>query len=398
MVNNKDVGGKSVVTRKPLKEVGTRIESLENPKVLFVMHMPPPVHGAAMIGQTIKKSDLINKLFNCNYINLTTASSIRDIGRYNLRKIASFFKLILNIYKAVERINPELVYITPNAKGGAFFKDFLVIQLLKLLKVKVVAHYHNKGVSTKQNVKVYDFCYRLFFKGLKVILLSPILYKDIETYVKPTDVVFCANGIAESNPGMKFTRSNTLPKILFLSNLIETKGVIVLLDALRILKTRGHLFECTFVGAESQEITSCRFNALIKERGLKGYAIYVGKKYGEEKQVIYNESDIFVFPTFYHNECFPLVLLEAMASALPCISTDEGAISDIIDDGVTGFVVERKNPKQLAEKIEILLNDKKIREEMGNAGKIKFEHEFSQNVFENRIVDILYNCIESHWS
>lgn len=47
-----------------------------------------------------------------------------------------------------------------------------------------------------------------------------------------------------------------------------------------------------------------------------------------------------MFPTYYHNECFPLVLLEAMQHGLPCISTNEGAISDIVDDGVTGYIVE----------------------------------------------------------
>lgn len=358
-------------------------------KILFIMHMPPPVHGAAMMGKAIKDSKVINQRFDCEYINLATAVSISDIGKLSLGKVKAFVKLLAEIRKKVKQMKPDLVYITPNAQGGAFFKDFVVVQMLKALGCKVVAHYHNKGVSTKQDSKIYDWCYRHFFKGLKVILLSPALFDDMRKYVNSDDVYYCANGIAETNPGMKPVRNNAVPKLLFLSNLIESKGVVVLLDALHRLKEKRCPFECKFVGAESKEIDSARFDKLVEERGLQGVAMYVGKKYGDEKQHIYEETDIFVFPTFYHNECFPLVLLEAMENAIPCISTNEGAISDIIDDGETGFVVEKQNSEQLADRIEVLLNDQKLREDMGAAGKKKFVEEFTLSKFEERMGEIL---------
>lgn len=380
---------KANVLWKPLSEVGACIKSYGSPKTLFIMHMPPPMHGAAMMGKYIKESTLINKLFECSYINLATASSISDIGRFSVKKIASFIKLLMAVRKNVKNNSYELVYITPNATGGPFFKDFIVVQMLKSLGCKVVAHYHNKGVATKQNSKIYNWAYRHFFKGLKVILLSPILCDDVKKYVNPSDVFYCANGIAESNPGMKPIRRNTIPKLLFLSNLIETKGVIVLLDALKILRDKGYSFICTFVGAESQEINAERFNTLVEERELQDMAVYVGKKFDEDKQRVYEESDIFVFPTYYHNECFPLVLLEAMECELPCISTDEGAIPDIIDDGNTGLIVEKQNTRSLADAIEKLLNDKQLRENMGIAGKKKFMQEFTLKRFEDRMVNIL---------
>lgn len=355
------------------------------------MHMPPPVHGAAMMGKAIKDSEVINQYFDCEYINLATAASISDIGKLSLGKLKAFGKLLVEIRNKVKLIKPDFVYITPNAQGGAFFKEFVVVQMLKSLGCKVVAHYHNKGVSVKQDSKVYDWCYRHFFKGMKVILLSSVLFDDMRKYVKPENVYYCANGIACSRSVASSSKNNSIPKLLFLSNLIETKGVIVLLDALKILKDKGCSFDCSFVGAESQEIDAHVFHELLESRGLQGMVAYVGKKYGEEKQRIYEETDVFVFPTFYPKECFPLVLLEAMENAIPCISTTEGAISDIIDDGKTGFVVERQNPGQLADRIEILLNDKKLRENMGKAGRIKFEEEFTLSKFEERMVDVLSN-------
>ena len=50
-------------------------------KVLFILHMPPPVHGAAMVGQYIHDSKLINEEFDCKYINLSLAKDINDIWK-----------------------------------------------------------------------------------------------------------------------------------------------------------------------------------------------------------------------------------------------------------------------------------------------------------------------------
>ena len=101
-------------------------------------------------------------------------------------------------------------------------------------------------------------------------------------------------------------------------------------------------------------------------------------------------ADVFVFPTYYHNECFPLVLLEAMQHALPCISTDEGAIPDIIDDGETGFVVKKRNPQQLAARIIELANDRKKAVDMGMKGYQKYKQNYTLEAFEQR----LYNVFE----
>lgn len=166
-------------------------------KILFVLHLPPPVHGAAMIGQYIKDSQLINSEFDCRYINLTTATSLTDVGKVGIMKIVTFLKLLRTIHHEVRLFQPELVYITPNAKGGAFYKDFVVMSMLKSLGCKIVAHYHNKGVCTRQDRWLDDILYKKFFKNLKVILLGESLYQDVKKYVDKHDVYICPNGIPE---------------------------------------------------------------------------------------------------------------------------------------------------------------------------------------------------------
>ena len=101
-----------------------------------------------------------------------------------------------------------------------------------------------------------------------------------------------------------------------------------------------------------------------------------------------------LFPTFYHNECFSLVLLEAMEHGLPCISTTEGGIPGIIDDGKTGFLVPKHDVAVLADKIQLLLNAPVLRSNMGKAGREKFEKEFTLEVFEKRMVEILSNNVK----
>lgn len=360
-------------------------------KILFILHLPPPIHGAAMVGKYIYDSELINSKFSCSYINLTMANGLEDIGKMGFRKIWRFCVLLFRTWKKVRLISPNLVYVTPNAKGGAFFKEFAIVQMLKAMDCNVVVHYHNKGVSTKQDQWLYNTLYKRFFKGIKVILLGKSLYQDVKKYVKWENVRICPNGIPTDVRCKKadVRRVNAEPKLLFLSNLIESKGVIVLLDALKILKDKGYSFVCDFVGGETIEIDAIRFGEEVRKRGLEGVALYQGKKYGEEKDKALRQADIFVFPTYYDNETFGLVNLEAMAHSLPVVSTNEGAIPDVVEDGVNGLIVKQKDDKSLADKIELLLKDGGLRKKMGQAGYEKYKREFTLEVFERRMCEIL---------
>lgn len=367
-------------------------------RILFIMHMPPPIHGAAMMGKYIHDSKIVNDAFECRYINPTTASSLEDIGKVGLRKLRDFYSLLIRIRRTVKEFSPELVYFTANACGGPFYKDFIIVELLKRMGCCIVVHYHNKGVSTRQDRWLDDCLYRHFFKGLKVILLAEALYKDVQKYVKREDVQICPNGIPESiDYEPKAKRNNAVPHILFLSNLIESKGIFVLLDALKILKEKEYGFICNLVGGETAEIDASRFDEEVNKRGLNDIAIYHGRKYGDEKMNIYKSSDIMVFPTFYHNECFPLVLLEAMQCGVACISTDEAAVPEIIDDGRTGYIVPKEyqgkpSAARLAEAIEKLIVDSLRCRLMGDEGRKKYEKEYTLAVFENRITQCISNC------
>jgi glycosyltransferase involved in cell wall biosynthesis len=127
---------------------------------------------------------------------------------------------------------------------------------------------------------------------------------------------------------------------------------------------------------------------------LQAFVEYQGKKYDKEKELAFLESDIFVLPTYYPCECFPLVNIEAMQYALPVISTREGGIPDVVVDGVNGFLIPNQNASTLAEKLEILIANSALRNAMGLAGKQLYEEKFTLQIFEHRLVEILQDYLK----
>ena len=83
-----------------------------------------------------------------------------------------------------------------------------------------------------------------------------------------------------------------------------------------------------------------------------------------------------------------------MEHAVPCISTREGGVSAIIDDGVNGFMVEKRDANVLADRIEFLLTHPEERTHMGIAGRQKFKNEFTLPKFETRMKQILERANE----
>lgn len=363
--------------------------------ILFILHLPPPVHGSAVVGQNIYKSKRINSSFNGTYINLNTSQSIEEIGKNPFIKIGRYFRILYQVVRHLINSRPDLCYLAITAKGLGFYKDALIALIIKLFNVKLVFHFHNKGVKSQQDKKINHLFYTLVFRGTYAIILSRLLYPDIEQYFPLDRVYICPNGVVESVVQASFQSESgtnqehqTPSELLYVSNLIESKGVLLLLEACKTIKNKGLSFHCTLVGAEG-DISVTQLEKKIIKLGLEKNVTYVGRKYGKEKEEFFKNADIFVFPTFYHNETFGLVNVEAMQHYLPVISTFEGGIPDVIENGKTGVLVPQKDVTALAEAIETLLKNPQLRESMGKAGRKKYEEEFTISKFEENLIKIL---------
>ena len=84
-------------------------------KILFILHLPPPVHGAAMMGKYIQDSQTINQYFDSHYFNATLAKDLQDIGKSGIRKLINFICQLYHIWKEVKTFQPDLCYVTPSA-------------------------------------------------------------------------------------------------------------------------------------------------------------------------------------------------------------------------------------------------------------------------------------------
>lgn len=362
-------------------------------KILFLLHVPPPVHGSSIVGLNIKESLLLNDFFDCKYVNLLISRKNVDTGKFSVAKFFSQFKVILNLFYYLISFKPEICYFALTVNGFALYRDVILVLIIKFFRIPIVFHLHNKGIKN-QNSNLKKTLFKYIFKNSKVIVLSPLLYGDIESYVAKDSVYVCANGlkdVAKKRINTQCSESENI-RVLFLSNLIASKGVNVLLEACSILHQNGHSFTCSFVGNEGDVLAS-DFQASVVNLGLDNLVIYKGPKYDEDKSLEFKESDLFVFPTHYKNECLPLVLIEAMQFSLPIISTHEGGISDMVTDGINGFLISPNDAVDLAKKIECFILNPELKKKFGVASRKKYEEFYTLESFNNRLLEILKNVI-----
>ena len=184
--------------------------------------------------------------------------------------------------------------------------------------------------------------------------------------------------------------NNNIFRFVYVGNLIPDKGIKIILAACSILVKQGFInFHCHIVGASSKEYSVEQLRADIREQGLNDYLTVHGAKYGEEKNAIMEQSDAFLSPTSYHNECFPLVLLEAMQHALPIIATPVGAIPDIVEGGVNGILVPERDAEALACAMKRLMEAPELALQMGQCGKEKYLANYTTEQFEQGLMGII---------
>jgi glycosyltransferase involved in cell wall biosynthesis len=361
------------------------------PRILFLMHMPPPVHGAAVMGGIVRDCEAIREHFECRYLNYSISRSMDEIDRFCWKKIRVVGRLLFRVFREVIRFRPDVVYVTPSFRRLGFRKDRLVVRFLRSRGCRVVLHLHNKGVSTLAEHPGFDRKFRDFFQGTNVILISERLYPDVARYVAREDVRFCPNGIDPVLETVPVREETGTPELLFMSNVLGSKGASDLLDACRILTERGIAFHCRFVGCISQGFHACTFERMVRERGLEGKVSFSGPLYGDEKKEAYRRADIFVHPT--REDCFPLVILEAMSAGLPVVASEEGGIPDEVADGETGLLFRKGDITELANCLETLLSNPSARWKMGAAGLERFGSLFTRACFEDRLFEIMEELV-----
>lgn len=168
-------------------------------RILFIIPLPPPVHGSSMMCCQIRQSEMINSTFDCTYVNLSTSRSNTEVDKFSywllLKKSARFFSAYLKAFWHLLMYRPDIAYLAITCHGIGFLKDAPFVLVCKLFGCKIVLHQHNKGMANDTHKPVYRWLFPLVYKNSTVILLSWLLYDDISHVVRREQVKICPNGI-----------------------------------------------------------------------------------------------------------------------------------------------------------------------------------------------------------
>lgn len=362
-------------------------------RVLFLLQLPPPIHGASVVNKTIMDSTVINSTFETKFINISPASATSILGKVSIRKILTTSLICFRTIYAFLRFNPKLVYLTLSPTGPAFYKDGILAILVKMLGGRLVFHMHGKGIESEAKESKFKMkLYRFVFNNVDVIHLSESLYYDVEAVRDKTrKLIAIPNSVPEppsmfENKNVEFENKNAdVVTFVYISNLARSKGADVLVKAACLLPEKmQNKFRVKIIGRTIDPEYVEEIHQLIDSNVYQNIS-FLGPKYGDEKYQELLSSHVFVLPTKYKNECFPLAILEAMSTSLAVIASSEGAIPEIIDPGLTGELIGVVDPENLSNIMINFIEDRDHLIHCSLLSREKYERLYTPGKFESAV-------------
>ncbi len=164
--------------------------------------------------------------------------------------------------------------------------------------------------------------------------------------------------------------------ILTLARLVPRKGQAQMIRAMPAILER-YPNACYVIAGTGEE--SDRLKALAKDLAVDDAVVLTGEVPAVEKIPLLDLCDVYVLPSLavgQRVEGLGIAVLEAAARARPVIGTRHGGIGEIIEDGVTGYLVDEADPAQLAARVLALLNDRPLAKRLGAAARERVQNEF----------------------
>jgi glycosyltransferase involved in cell wall biosynthesis len=250
-------------------------------------------------------------------------------------------------------------------------------------------------------IPVISFFYKIFLRQADAIVCESQDFKNqLNDFGVPEGIIsIIGNGIDYNyfKPGdkIKCRRNLGLPKekliIMAVGNLILLKGHRFLIEAIPELISNHSNLHFIFVG--DGEYRSHLENQVTKLNILNNVQ-FVGQQDVSQIPNWLISADIFVHPSL--SEGTPNSVIEAMACKLPVIATSVGDIPNIIEDGKDGFLIPPRDSRQLASKLNSLIQNEKLREQFGLNGLQKVQSKFGSWETQTKILMNLYQEVRSN--
>jgi len=354
-------------------------------RVIIVGPVPGPPGGVASVVQAILSSRVSD---DYGLIVVDTAQKGRMRYSPDVPKLLSgcyFVSHALKLGHLLHTEEAEIVHVQA-CSTLSFLRDSLFIMVARIWRKRVVCHFH--GMLSRQYALFRYRFLRCYFRWIMrhvdvLIVLSPRFASDFDRLIPATKKCVIPN----------FTPPFTLPhkrrpsemRVLFVGRLSTKKGIYDLLEAAVALRDEPTIrFE--LAGLEETPADKDRILCHLKENNIQDNVRLAGYVQGPAKAQLFACSDILVLPSYA--EVFPIVILEAMAAAMPVIATPVGAVPDMVSEGVNGFIVPQGDSDRLAERIRYLFDHTEERRKMGQNNLLKFNQEYRLQVSIPRISEI----------
>lgn len=333
-------------------------------KILIIGPFPNPITGNSLANQILYEGLSKNNKLELDRVNTSLPFFDEKIGKLSLNKLMYNLKFYFKLYKVFK---VSVVYITPGQSFLGVVKYAPFIFTSKICFKKIVIHVHGNYLNTmysKANVIKKRISKLILSQANKGIVLSESLRKNLKPFLKDKDIYVVHNFFEDEliNNVEEKIKNKSLDnlKILYLSNLMEEKGVFDFLEALQILKEKSIKFNARIAGNIDVRHKSKVYEYLDK---LKREVEYLGVVRGKEKKELLLWSNIFVFPTYYKMEGQPIALIEAMATGNVILTTQHAGIPDVISIK-NGIFIDKKSPKDIVEKLQFVYQNESFKKVM----------------------------------
>ena len=370
-------------------------------KTILLIINTKPIHGVGVMNNYLLKSKFSEE-FNIRVLPYIFSESQAELGKINIKKIKNLLTLYLKLLKRIFKDNIDIAYRPIAPVGLAFVRDSVYLLTLKAFGIPYVLHIHGRGIKNKYNESNFLIkkLYKVIFgDAAGVIILGERLKEDIDFLVDKEKIYVVPNGIPDAKCKEEIKGYDKY-RITFLSNMKEEKGVFIVVKSIpKVIKEigkNGVELKFIFAGGWPNHEIEKKFYKEINTLEVGKYVKYLGRVSENEKGDLLCNSNIFIFPTYLKHEAHPVVILEAMRAGLPVIATNIGAIPEIVDDGVTGFIIPPRDSDVLAEKIIYLIEHPDIARKMGEAGRKKFEKEYTLSAFEKNMINVFNQILEGY--